>query len=99
MSVFTCHKCNKRFYQKGNFQRHLKRKRPCVKGARELCEMMLKFKCVHCNHIFSDKRVFDNHIERNVCRQKSVWKDALIIELQKKNEELSRKLAYMLECS
>ena len=65
MSELQCEKCNEKFDSKSLFERHLKRKTPCVKN---YTKMNNKYQCNFCLEIFSRPDIVTNHID--ICIEK-----------------------------
>ena len=89
---YICEKCNMKFNQKSNYERHINRKTSCIKE--EKYEQDIKKRtCEYCCKVFSDIRCVTRHIKS--CKEKPSKEDELkqlLIHMQKTIDDQNEKI-------
>ena len=62
--IYKCNKCDKEFNQKIDYQRHLKKKKPCFKKVMK----DPSFSCDQCNKSFNNKSNLNRH-KHKFCKE------------------------------
>jgi hypothetical protein len=90
MTEYACSMCKYTSTQQINVINHIKRKKSCGQGNKEIIEIPIEIKCDFCNKNFSCTKTLNYHIKHS-CKHKDDAKDAKIKELEKELRE-SRKV-------
>jgi hypothetical protein len=95
MTEYICGVCGKKFNLRGNYERHMRRKIPCINKTplNDMAlieiknEIMEDLKCIYCNEIFTRKYNLIRHIEsRCKIKTKHEEKDKQLLELVKQQD-------------
>jgi molybdopterin converting factor small subunit len=90
---YCCEKCDAKFSQKFNYDRHMNRKSPCTPEEKEQFDLN-KRTCNHCCEIYSSPKAVKVHM--NICKKKP--SEGQLIKTQKtKFEEIISQLEEKLE--
>jgi transcriptional regulator NrdR family protein len=84
MTEYSCSVCQYTSKKKDHVERHIKKKKSCGQGIKEIIEIPIDVKCEYCNKIFSTYKTLEFHLKNN-CKKKDTAKDE---EIRKLKEEL-----------
>src|SRR6185369_3536358 len=86
---FACSVCNYTSKQKEHVLDHIKRKRSCGPGVKEVIEIPVEIKCEFCNKNFATTRTLERHM-KNSCKNKDQAMQKEIDDLRQKVKNLEK---------
>jgi len=87
MSEYKCSLCNYKSVIKQNIERHIKKKKSCSPGIKEIIEISIEIKCEYCDKNFASFTSLKFH-QKNNCKHKN----DIIIEENKQLKEKIKEL-------
>jgi uncharacterized C2H2 Zn-finger protein len=99
MTKYECSKCSKIFRQKSDYDRHLKRKKPCSAQIHNIPQEPIEKQkdkvktneCKYCHNIFSRSDVLSRHIDKycKIRKSQDDSKEQLFQKLLTEHEEMT----------
>lgn len=86
MAEYMCSACNYRTNDKSNIKRHMKKKKACSTGERNIIELNSECRCNGCNKNFASAKTLKYHQTNNCNAKISVLEEQLVIANNKIKE-------------